>query len=62
MVWKPEPVLAPACWVSRYTTSNCLKVVNTVMITAGAMMGRMAGMVMYRARARAPAPSKRALS
>ena len=32
------------------------------LLTAGAMMGRMAGMVMYLARAKAPAPSSVALS
>ena len=42
MVWNPEPVFAPACCVSKYTTSNCLNVVNTVIITAGAIIALIA--------------------
>ena len=61
-MWKFEPVRAPICCVSRYTTSNCLKVVNTVIITAGAMMDLMDGMVMYRVRSSQLAPSSSALS
>ena len=59
---KAGAVLAPACWVSRYTTSKVLKVVNTVLMTAGVIMGLMAGTMMYRVRWNQLAPSSRALS
>ena len=59
---KAAQVFAPACCVSRYTTSNCLNVVNTVISTEGAIIGRIAGIVIKYARWNQFAPSRIALS
>ena len=43
MVGKVAPEYAPLCIVRRYTISNCLNVVNVVIITAGAIIPFIAG-------------------
>ena len=56
------PVMYPRCCVSRYIMSNCLKVIKVVITAAGAITGRMLGMVIFQVCVQKPGPSSLALS